>query len=148
MLEDLVNKGYLVKEHPKALVEVETATGSIRKKRVQDETKPLGYNIVAGKLSFEFTKILDPEDIAPTLVATDVSRIGVVDGDGIRHLSITEGLKLFGYEDYDLSYLEQKKNGHEIAFDLLGNSVCVPVIRIIADRLIRKLNEHDKDSIK
>lgn len=31
------------------------------------------------------------------MVAMDMTRIGVVDGDGIRHLSINEGLKLFGY---------------------------------------------------
>ena len=136
MLEDLVSKGYLVKEHPKALVEVETATGSIRKKRVQDESKPLGYNIVAGKLSFEFTKILDPEDIAPTLVATDVSRIGVVDGNGIRKLTIREGLRLFGYpEEYNLSMFNDDNKGLRNAFDLLGNTVVVPTVKSIATRL-------------
>lgn len=136
MLEDLVKKGYVVKEHPKALVEVETATGSIRKKRVQDESKPLGYNIVAGKLSFEFTKILDPEDIAPTLVATDVSRIGVVDGNGIRKLTIREGLRLFGYpEEYNLSMFNDDNKGLRNAFDLLGNTVVVPTVKSIAARL-------------
>ena len=80
----------------------------------------------------------------------DMSRVGVVDGDGIRHLSISEGLKLFGYEDYDLNYLENRKDGHEIAFDLLGNSVCVPVIKVISDRLLRKLiaNWYEKDSLQ
>ena len=34
---------------------------------------------------------------------------------------------------------ENRKDGHEIAFDLLGNSVCVPVIKVISDRLLRKL---------
>ena len=99
----------------------------------------LGYNIVTGKLSFEYSQFLDSNDITPTLVAMDMSRVGVVDGDGIRHLSISEGLKLVGYEDYDLNYLENRKDGHEIAFDLLGNSVCVPVIKVISDRLLRKL---------
>ena len=136
MLEDLVKKGYVVKEHPKALVEVKTANGSTRKKRVQDESKPLGYNIVAGKLSFEFTKILDPEDIAPTLVATDVSRIGVVDGDGIRKLTIREGLRLFGYpEEYSLSMFNDDNKGLRNAFDLLGNTVVVPTVKSIASRL-------------
>ena len=94
---------------------------------------------MTGKLSFEYSQFLDSNDITPTLVAMDMSRVGVVDGDGIRHLSISEGLKLFGYEDYDLNYLENRKDGHEIAFDLLGNSVCVPVIKVISDRLLRKL---------
>lgn len=136
LLEDLVNKGYLVKEHPKALIEIKTSTGSTRKKRIQDETKPLGYNIVAGKLSFEFTKILDPEDIAPTLVATDVSRIGVVDGKGIRKLTIREGLRLFGYpEEYSLSMFKDDNKGLKNAFDLLGNTVVVPTVKSIATRL-------------
>lgn len=47
------------------------------------------------------------------MVAMDMTRIGVVDGDGIRHLSINEGLKLFGYTDYDLSFLEQRKKANQ-----------------------------------
>jgi DNA (cytosine-5)-methyltransferase 1 len=122
MLNDLVEKGYLTLEHPR---KVEDGI------RIPDETKPKGYNIVAGKLSFEFTKILDPQKLAPTLVAMDVSRIGVVDGNGIRRLSIREGQRLNGYpEDYDLSFIKESE-----AFDLLGNTVCVPVIKAIADRL-------------
>ena len=148
MLEDLVAKGYLVHEHPKKKIIIQNE-GNIGSRREQDTTKPKGYNIVTGKLSFEYSQFLDSKGITPTLVAMDMSRVGVVDGNGIRHLSISEGLKLFGYEDYDLEYLEQRKHGHEIAFDLLGNSVCVPVIKVIADRLLRKLREdrHEKDFI-
>lgn len=138
MLDDLVKKGYLTFEHPKKKILIE-ANGNIGYRREPDATKPKGYNIVTGKLSFEYSQFLDSNDITPTLVAMDMSRVGVVDGDGIRHLSISEGLKLFGYEDYDLNYLENRKDGHEIAFDLLGNSVCVPVIKVISDRLLRKL---------
>lgn len=122
MLDDLVNKGYLTLEHPR-----KEENGV----RIPDETKPKGYNIVAGKLSFEFTKILDPQKLAPTLVAMDVSRIGVVDGNGIRRLSIKEGQRLFGFpEDYNLSIINESK-----AFDLLGNTVCIPVIKAISQRL-------------
>lgn len=136
MLEDLVNKGYLVKEYPKELVEIKNKNGSFSKKRVPDESKEKGYNIVTGKLSFEFTKILDPEDIAPTLVATDVSRIGVIDGGGIRKLTIREGLRLFGYpETYNLSMFDENDNGLRKAFDLLGNTVVVPTVKSIAQRL-------------
>lgn len=140
MVDDLVEKGYLILEHPKKKIVIQEGD-NIGSKREYDTTKPKGYNIVTGKLSFEYSQFLDSKGIAPTLVAMDMSRVGVVDGAGIRHLSITEGLKLFGYENYDLSYLENRKNGHDIAFDLLGNSVCVPVIKVIADRLIRKLIE-------
>lgn len=138
LLDDLVNKGYLVYEHPKKKVAVSDGI-NIGYKREPDETKPKGYNIVSGKLSFPYSQILDPNSFAPTLVAMDMQRIGVVDGDGIRHLTINEGLKLFGYSDYDLSYLEKQKNGRHKAFDLLGNSVCVPVIQILANRLLLTL---------
>ena len=122
MLDDLVNKGYLTLEHPRDLIDG---------KRIPIESKPKGYNIVAGKLSFEFTKILDPESLAPTLVAMDVSHLGVIDGNGLRRLTIREGQRLCGYpDDYDLSFLKEAE-----AFDLLGNTVCIPVIRAIADRL-------------
>ena len=80
MLEDLVKKGYLKKEHPKALVTEHTIFGD-RQVRQQDPSKKAGYNIVAGKLSFEINKILDPNGLAPTLVAMDMKKIFVVPGE-------------------------------------------------------------------
>lgn len=122
MLKDLEEKGYLTYEYPKEL---------IKGVRVPDETKPKGYNIVAGKLSFEFSKILDPNELAPTLVAMDVSKLGIIDGNGLRRLTIREGQRLCGYpEDYDLSLVKESE-----AFDLLGNTVCVPVIAAISERM-------------
>lgn len=121
-LTELVDMGYLTLEHPRK---------KEKGRRVPDETKPKGYNIVSGKLSFEFTKILNPNDLAPTLVAMDVSHLGIIDGDGLRRLSIREGQRLCGFpEDYDLSFLKESE-----AFDLLGNTVCVPVIKAISGRL-------------
>ena len=132
MLDDMVSKGYLVKEHPKKIA-IEYINGQPHEYRVEDETKPMGYNIVSGKLSFEFAKILDPNDIAPTLVATDVSKLGVVDGEGIRRLTLREGLRLFGYpESYNLKMFENSNRGLSLAFDLLGNTVVVPVVKAVA----------------
>lgn len=129
MLDDLVNKGYLRLEHPKKLVSENTENGE-KKYRVYDETKPKGYNIVTGKLSFEINKILDPNDIAPTLVATDVSRLAVPDNGGLRRLTIREGLRLFGYPEwYEIPVKETE------AFDLLGNTVAVPVVEHVASQL-------------
>lgn len=129
MLEDLTNKGYLKFEFPKKLIKEETENG-IKTYRVYDETKPKGYNIVTGKLSFEINKILDPNDIAPTLVATDVSRLAVPDGEGLRRLTIREGLRLFGYPEwYEIPTKEYD------AFDLLGNTVAVPVVEFVANKL-------------
>lgn len=122
MLKDLVEKGYLKYEHPKKFVD---------NSRVYDTSKEKGYNIVAGKLSFEFSKILNPNEIAPTLVATDVSKMGVIDGNGLRRLTIREAQRLCGYpENYDLSLVKETE-----AFDLLGNTVCVPVIEAISSRI-------------
>lgn len=129
LLDDLVRKGYLRFEHPKKLVRDITDNGE-KKYRVHDETKPKGYNIVTGKLSFEINKILDPDDIAPTLVATDVSRLAVPDNGGLRRLTIREGLRLFGYPEwYEIPVKETE------AFDLLGNTVAVPVVKHVADNL-------------
>ena len=130
MLEDLVNKKYVVKEHPKKKV------GNVR---VQDPTLPLGYNIVAGKMSFEVSKILDPNDIAPTLVAMDMQHLYVVDGKGLRTLTLREGLRLFGYPD-DYKFDVKIEDG----YDLLGNTVVVPVIKAVSGRVVelyRKYNE-------
>lgn len=122
MLEHLVKLKYLRKEHPKKKVD---------NKRVQDVTLPLGYNIVAGKMSFEVNKILDPQDVAPTLVAMDMQHLFVPDGKGIRQLTLREGLRLFGYPD-DYKFDTTIENG----YDLLGNTVVVPVIKAVASRML------------
>lgn len=129
MLDDLVKKGYLKKEHPKTLVTEHTIFGD-RQVRQQDTRKKVGYNIVAGKLSFEINKILDPQGIAPTLVAMDMKKIFVVDNGGVRPLTLREGLRLFGYPD-DFKFPVNQEEG----FDLLGNTVAVPVIVAVAKRL-------------
>jgi DNA (cytosine-5)-methyltransferase 1 len=137
LLEDLTKKGYLKFEHPKKLIKEQTKSG-LKTYRVYDETKPKGYNIVSGKLSFEITKILDPNDIAPTLVATDVSRLAVPDGKGLRKLTIREGLRLFGYPEwYEIPAKESE------AFDLLGNTVAVPVVEFVASKLAKSYSENE-----
>jgi len=133
LLDDLAEKGYIKFEHPKKLVSENTQNGIITY-RLYDETKPKGYNIVTGKLSFEINKILNPFEIAPTLVATDMVKIVVPDGKGIRKLTIREGLRIFGYpENYEIPVKEN------LAFDLLGNTVVVPVIKAIAERILDAL---------
>ena len=124
-LESLVKRGYMVKEHPKKRV------GNTR---VQDPNLPLGYNIVAGKMSFEINKVLDPNGTAPTLVAMDMHGLYVVDGKGLRPLSLREGLRLFGYPDsysFNISV--------DLGYDLLGNTVVVPVIKSVALRTLDKI---------
>lgn len=141
MLEDLAQKGYIKFEHPKKLVTEVTENGAVTS-RVYDETKPKGYNIVTGKLSFEINKILHPNEIAPTLVATDMVKIVVPDGKGVRKLTIREGLRLFGYpENYEIPVKET------FAFDLLGNTVVVPVIKAIAERILETIEVEKEEKI-
>lgn len=136
-LRDLAKKGYLKFEYPKKLVKEKTANG-VKSYRVYDETKPKGYNIITGKLSFEINKILNPKDIAPTIVATDVSRLAVPDGKGLRRLTIREGLRLFGYPEwYEIPVSTSK------AFDLLGNTVAVPVVEHVVAKIAEVFAEHN-----
>ena len=122
MLSDLVGKGYLKLEHPKK---------KVGNARIQDTDLPKGYNIVAGKMSFEISKILDPTGIAPTLVAMDMQHLFVVDGNGLRTLTLREGLRLFGYPD-TYKFATSIEDG----YDLLGNTVVVPVIQAVANRVL------------
>ncbi|HVC35840.1 MAG TPA: DNA (cytosine-5-)-methyltransferase [Candidatus Dormibacteraeota bacterium] len=121
ILDDLVKKGYLAYEIPK---------------KTTPEYQRKGYNIVVGKLSFEISNLLDPQGITPTLVATDVTRMAVVDKNGLRRLTTREGLRLFGFpENYKLKNIVS----YNEAFDLLGNSVSVNVIELVSERLIKTI---------
>lgn len=131
MLDDLVNKGYLKYEYPKDINSVLNKNGQIVNKRQYRTDLPKGYNIVVGKLSFEINKILDPNNITPTLVATDMQKLAVPDGQSLRQLSIKEGLRLFGFPDTYNINLPQSQ-----AYDLLGNTVVFPVIKDIIERII------------
>lgn len=131
MLDDLVEKGYVRYEHPKDQVRVLNESGKevfVRQPRTDIEK---GYNIVAGKLSFELNKILDPRSVAPTLVATDLDRVAVPDGAGIRLLTEVEQKRLFGFpDDFHLGIKPRD------AFDLFGNTVPIPVVRMVSERVL------------
>lgn len=138
ILDDLVEKGYLKYEHPKDLVIEKTPEGKKQYRKLQLKL-PKGYNIVSGKLSFEINKILDPDSISSTLVAMDMKKIFVVDGKGLRTLSHREGLRMFGYpEDFLLPV------GLEEAYDLLGNTVVVPVISSISSLLVESYENYKR----
>lgn len=134
LLEDLTEKGYLKFEHPKKLVRDRNASGVATTHREYDNDKPKGYNIVAGKLSFEVNKVMSPEGIAPTLVAMDMQKLYVGDNGGLRRLTLREGLRLCGYPD-GTKFNVSEKDG----FELLGNTVVVPVIKAVAERLLNTI---------
>lgn len=116
-LDDLVSKKYLAFETPK---------------QASDNEELRGYNIVAGKLSFDISNILDPNETTPTLVAMDATKMAIVDRGRLRRLTTREGLLLFGFPDtYDISNVSYKN-----AFDLLGNSVSVNAIELVSTQII------------
>ena len=129
LLDDLVEKKYLKFEHPKSLVTENTMLGSKKFRLENPKIKP-GYNIVSGKLSYEINKVLDPNGITPTLVATDMARIVVPEGKGLRRMTLREGLRLFGYPEW----FEMPVKIDE-GFDLLGNTVAVNVVAAVSERL-------------
>jgi DNA (cytosine-5)-methyltransferase 1 len=133
LLDDLVQKGYLSFEHPKDITTV-VRNGQIRKIREPRTSIEKGYNIVTGKLSFEINVILNPKSVAPTLVATDLSRICVSDKDGLRPLIDLELLRLFGFPDeYKLVGSSTEKA------DLIGNTVVVTVVNAVTKRLVESV---------
>ena len=77
---------------------------------------------------------MSPKAIAPTLVAMDMQKLYVGDNGGLRRLSLREGLRLCGYPD-SMKFNVSEKDG----FDLLGNTVVVPVIKAVAERLLETL---------
>jgi len=144
LLDDLTEKKYLTLEHPKQQYTRKDEEGHEYTERLPDETKPKGYNIVTGKLSFEISKILHPNDPCNTLVAMDMSTNGVIDGEGLRHVTLREGLRFFGYPDtYSLEDFESPKKIDD-GYDLIGNSVCVPVIKAVALRLLDRIYQKGK----
>lgn len=130
MLKDMVNKRYIRYEHPKDLITSENG----EKNREYATQKEKGYNIVTGKLSFEFNRILGENCIAPTIVATEADRIGIIDNNKIRRMSERECLRFFGFPE---SY---KSNiSHKELYDLIGNTVVVPVIKTVSKRALESL---------
>jgi DNA (cytosine-5)-methyltransferase 1 len=85
------------------------------------------YNPVSGNYSFEVFKILDNESVSITLVSSDASKLGVLQGERIRRLTPRECARLQGFPD---SF--QPHALPVIAYRQFGNSVSVPVVKHIA----------------
>lgn len=121
MLEHLTEMGYLMRKYPYCDDSLE-----------EREDLPRGWKLITSRVHFPIHRILSPDEASITLTATDAQHIGVVDGDGIRKLTVREGLRLFGFpECYDLSCVSESK-----AFDLIGNSICIPVVAAVAKNIL------------
>jgi DNA (cytosine-5)-methyltransferase 1 len=121
-LDDLLQKGYLVEEHPKDIIDG---------KRQYKQDSPKGYNICKGKLSFPISKILHPDGKSPTLTATDSSKLAIHIGTTIRRLNKKELCRICGFPD-----TLQLPDGVDM-YDLFGNMVCPPVITAILQSILR-----------
>ena len=72
--------------------------------------------------------------------------MGVIDNGGIRSLTIREGLRLFGYPDsYSLDMFSDTKKGKTEAFDLLGNTVVISVMKEVISRVAREYDKKGTD---
>ena len=87
------------------------------------------YNPVAGNMSFEVFKFLDPDSISITLVTSDAHKLGVMHRGRMRHVTPRECARIQGYPD---TFQHHPVDTH--AYRQFGNSVSVPVIKaVIAD---------------
>ncbi|MFZ4557585.1 MAG: DNA cytosine methyltransferase [Pseudanabaena sp.] len=93
------------------------------------------YNPVAGNMSFEVFKFLDPQSISITLVSSDVHKLGVVYNGRIRRITPRECARLQGFPD---SFILHPKDTY--AYRQLGNSVSVPVVREVILDLFSQIN--------
>lgn len=117
MLDNLVSMNYLKLEKVKDLID--------GKRQYVEDSIP-GFNICKGKLSFPISKILDPNDISPTLTATDCHKLALIIDDSIlRTLSAVEMKKICGFPD---SFIVPEDVNYG---DLFGNMATPPVIKEI-----------------
>lgn len=84
------------------------------------------YNPVAGNMSFEVFKFLDPDSISTTLTASDTNRLGVIQDGRPRHITPREAARIQGYPDtYKLI------EDDNAVYKQMGNGVSVPVIQAV-----------------
>lgn len=115
--------------------DIELVIKSLLQKRYIKEKDGL-YNLVAGNMSFEVFKFLDPDSISITLTASDSNRLGIYHNGRIRRLTPRECARLQGFPD---SYILHPKDS--FAYKQLGNAVSVPVIKaLVKDVMINNPN--------
>lgn len=121
MLDNLTKLGYLKLEKCKDLI-----NGKREYKNDSDE----GYNICKGKLSFPFSKILDPLDVSPTLTATDSTKLVlIIDNTYIRKLTDLELKRISGFPDNFIIPDNVDK------YDLFGNIVIPEIITFLLEKI-------------
>lgn len=84
------------------------------------------YNPVAGNMSFEVFKFLDPDSISITLVTSDAHKLGVVVNGKPRRITPREAARIQGFPEW----FKVHPNDGE-AYRQFGNAVSVPVLKAI-----------------
>ncbi|GGF17885.1 cytosine-specific methyltransferase [Halobacillus andaensis] len=87
------------------------------------------YNPVAGNMSFEVFKFLDPDSISITLTSSDCHRLGIVQNNMPRRITPRECARLQGFPDNFICHPNDIS-----AYKQFGNTVSVPVVeKVILD---------------
>ena len=107
----------------------------LTKRYIQYKEKEDEYRVLAGELSGHFTRFVDPRKPLPTLVATSLPHMGVVEDTGIRKVSLHEATRALGFPD---DYKLPDTISETWAYDLLGNTVAPPVVKLIMDEIIKQ----------
>ena len=105
--------------------DLEKIMGGLIKKGYLKETDGR-FNPVAGNMSFEVFKFLDPKSISITLVSSDAHKLGVVHNGRMRRITPRECARLQGFPD---SFAYHPKDA--CAYRQFGNSVSVPVVKAV-----------------
>lgn len=91
------------------------------------------YSPVAGNMSFEVFKFLDPESISITLVSSDAHKLGVFYNGRLRRITPRECARLQGFPDDFVLHPKDERAYHQF-----GNSVSVPVVRHVLSHLLAR----------
>lgn len=89
------------------------------------------YNPVAGNMSFEVFKFLDPASISITLVSSDAHKLGVVVDNKPRRITPREASRIQGFPESFKIHPDDISAYHQF-----GNAVAVPVIEAVIKDLL------------
>ena len=141
ILETNIEHNYLIKKDYTLLENTTTSKdGLIFAGYLNKKTRLNGAREGAVHLSRnhrQCNRIYSVEGLHPTISSQDSSgRYYILDNNGVRKLTILECFRLMGYPDDFI-----KVGAKSMLYNRIGNSVCIPMISEIANKLKRMLYE-------
>jgi len=112
---------------------LEAILNSLLKKGYLSKRNDL-FNPVAGNMSFEVFKFLDPESISLTLTSSDSNRLGVYYNNALRRITPRECARIQGFPR---TFKPHPKD--RFAYEQMGNAVSVPVVHLLSRELLKSL---------